>query len=326
MKKKKRFRKPKKRNIDDNKEFYKVLQGKSDLGEEIDTLVDKAEKMARDYELALKKALKEGRLIEESPYRKIIEIYKRIVDNFISKGWKDQALIYADQIKFYQDKWERDKKLRKLEYQKIQRHKNYRDSSKVKAISEIRRRFNYDDPKPYIKRRFEEREGIRGFIICDSNGLPIDSNMDIEISEEFSAYVTSLIGKAKQLVQALKEGGLKFIRLETSKGEIMIALEEQLILIILKGEKGEKRVRNRDGGDRFPYPYIFTHPRPPDDFAPAAQVQIRAPLKKKTPKTKNIANIAGLSLLKKNNLLTPVRKSLNKSDKNFLNFLYLLII
>jgi len=83
-------------------------------------------------------------------------------------------------------------------------------------------------------RRFEEREGIRGVIICDSSGLPIDSNMDIEISEEISAYVTSLIGNSKQLVEALKEGGLKFIRLETSKGEVMIALEEQLILIILK--------------------------------------------------------------------------------------------
>jgi len=49
-----------------------------------------------------------------------------------------------------------------------------------------------------------------------------------------SAYITALIGKSKQCVDALKEGSLKFIRLETSKGEVMIALEEALILIILK--------------------------------------------------------------------------------------------
>ncbi len=89
-----------------------------------------------------------------------------------------------------------------------------------------------------IIRRFEEREGIRGVIICDSSGLPIDSNMDIELSEEVAAYVTSLIGKGKQVVEALKEGSLKFIRLETSVGgeskETMIALEENLILIIMK--------------------------------------------------------------------------------------------
>ncbi len=85
-----------------------------------------------------------------------------------------------------------------------------------------------------IIRRFEEREGIRGVIICDSSGLPIDSNMEIEVSEEIAAYVTSLIGKGKQVVKALNEGDLSFIRLETSKGETMIALEENLILIILK--------------------------------------------------------------------------------------------
>ncbi|MBD3354282.1 MAG: hypothetical protein GF364_22560 [Candidatus Lokiarchaeota archaeon] len=85
-----------------------------------------------------------------------------------------------------------------------------------------------------IIRRFENKEGVRGVIICDSSGLPIKSNLDMEMTEEVSAYITSLIGKGKQVVNALKEGSLQFIRLETSKGEIMIALEEQLILIILK--------------------------------------------------------------------------------------------
>jgi len=85
-----------------------------------------------------------------------------------------------------------------------------------------------------IIRRFEEKDGVRGVIICDTSGLPIKSNMTTEMTEEVSAYITSLIGKSKQVVNALKEGALKFIRLETSKGEIMIALEETLILIILK--------------------------------------------------------------------------------------------
>jgi predicted regulator of Ras-like GTPase activity (Roadblock/LC7/MglB family) len=85
-----------------------------------------------------------------------------------------------------------------------------------------------------IIRRFEEKEGVRGVIICDNSGLPIKSNLTTDLTEEVSAYITSLIGKSKQVVNALKEGALKFIRLETSKGEIMIALEETLILIILK--------------------------------------------------------------------------------------------
>ena len=64
-----------------------------------------------------------------------------------------------------------------------------------------------------IIRRFEEREGIRGVLICDSSGLPIDSNMEIELSEVIAAYVTSLIGKSRQVLDALGEGTLQFIRL-----------------------------------------------------------------------------------------------------------------
>jgi predicted regulator of Ras-like GTPase activity (Roadblock/LC7/MglB family) len=85
-----------------------------------------------------------------------------------------------------------------------------------------------------IIRRFESKEGVRGVIICDSSGLPIKSNLDIEKAEGVSAYVSSLIGKGNRVVEALEEGELQFIRLETSKGEIMIALEKSLILIVLK--------------------------------------------------------------------------------------------
>jgi predicted regulator of Ras-like GTPase activity (Roadblock/LC7/MglB family) len=85
-----------------------------------------------------------------------------------------------------------------------------------------------------IIKRFEEKEGVRGVIICDSSGLPIKANLPTEQTEEVSAYITSLIGKSRQVVNALKEGALKFIRLETSKGEVMVAIEESLILIILK--------------------------------------------------------------------------------------------
>lgn len=82
--------------------------------------------------------------------------------------------------------------------------------------------------------KFENKEGVRGVIIADSNGLPIKSNMDITKAENVSAYIMSLIGKAESCVEALDEGALNFIRLETARGEVMIARQEELILIILK--------------------------------------------------------------------------------------------
>jgi predicted regulator of Ras-like GTPase activity (Roadblock/LC7/MglB family) len=88
-----------------------------------------------------------------------------------------------------------------------------------------------------IVNKFMNEEGVRGVIICDGEGLPIQSSFkseQIERTEEISAYITSLIGRAKQTCDVLGEGALNFVRLETAKGEVMIAPQEGLILIILR--------------------------------------------------------------------------------------------
>ena len=116
-----------------------MIEGAEELNfqNEITELVNKAEKLARDYEIDLKKGLKKGKLIEDSPFSKIIEIYNQIREKVISKGWKDQIYIYTNQINIYQEKWENDKKLRELEHQKMQKQKKFEDSLKVKAESAI---------------------------------------------------------------------------------------------------------------------------------------------------------------------------------------------
>jgi hypothetical protein len=128
--------------------------------EEVNDLVDKAEKMAREYDIALKKALKEGKLIEESPFSEIIEIYSNIKDSIISKGWKDQVLMYSNQIKIYQDKWEKDKKLRELEHQKLQKQRDYEDSLKVKLedqkVSERTQSFETKQQKMIGDKNFQD--------------------------------------------------------------------------------------------------------------------------------------------------------------------------
>jgi predicted regulator of Ras-like GTPase activity (Roadblock/LC7/MglB family) len=88
-----------------------------------------------------------------------------------------------------------------------------------------------------IVNKFMQEEGVRGVIICDGEGLPIQSSFkgeQIERTEEISAYITSLIGRAKQTCEVLGEGSLNFVRLETSKGEVMIAPQEGLILIVMR--------------------------------------------------------------------------------------------
>ncbi|GAH45832.1 unnamed protein product, partial [marine sediment metagenome] len=100
---------------------------------EITGIVDKAEKLAREYEIAKRSALKEGKDLGEVPYFEIIEIYTKLRNKVLTRGWTDQALIYAKQIKIYQEKLESDKKLRKIEFEKVQKQKEFEESLKVKA-------------------------------------------------------------------------------------------------------------------------------------------------------------------------------------------------
>ena len=85
-----------------------------------------------------------------------------------------------------------------------------------------------------IVKRFSSMDGVRGVIVCDQEGLPIQSDLDTETTEKTAAYITSLIGRARNICDALKEGELAFVRLETAKGEVMIANTEGLNLIVLK--------------------------------------------------------------------------------------------
>ncbi|MBY9016326.1 MAG: hypothetical protein KGD68_11585 [Candidatus Lokiarchaeota archaeon] len=136
------YHKVQKENIDIEKLTQlekQMIEGAEDkkFQSELTELVNKAEKLARNYDIALKKGLKKGKLIEDSPFSKIIEIYNQIREKVIFKGWKNQVLIYTNQINIYQEKWENDKKLREIELQKMQKQKEFEDSFKVKADSAI---------------------------------------------------------------------------------------------------------------------------------------------------------------------------------------------
>jgi len=57
-----------------------------------------------------------------------------------------------------------------------------------------------------------------------------------------------------------------------------------------------KREGNKDGGDRFPYPYIFKPPEPPDDIALTPRVQIHKPLKEESREDEKNCQYCGRNL------------------------------
>ena len=43
--------------------------------------------------------MKKGKILEDTPYSEVIEIYKDIREKVYARGWKEQAEVYANQIK-----------------------------------------------------------------------------------------------------------------------------------------------------------------------------------------------------------------------------------
>ncbi|MFX1509708.1 MAG: roadblock/LC7 domain-containing protein [Promethearchaeota archaeon] len=84
-------------------------------------------------------------------------------------------------------------------------------------------------------KRLGAHEGVRGVIITNMEGLPISSNLNAEKTEVIAALVTSLVGKAKRVVDELGEGGMNFLTISTPRGEVMVAPEEDYILIVMRG-------------------------------------------------------------------------------------------
>ncbi|MCE7741976.1 MAG: roadblock/LC7 domain-containing protein [Candidatus Heimdallarchaeota archaeon] len=82
----------------------------------------------------------------------------------------------------------------------------------------------------------ESHPGVRGVIITSNDGLPISStsNLSMEMRENVSALVASLVGRAKAVVTELNEGELNFFTLDTSQGEILVAPENDYVLIVLR--------------------------------------------------------------------------------------------
>ncbi len=97
-------------------------------------MINNVEKIARDYELAIKK----NKFEIKCPYPKIIQTYESIIQMLINYGWNEQAMIFNEQIKFYQEKLEKDKKLHEIKVQKVQKRNEIEELYKIKEINTLR--------------------------------------------------------------------------------------------------------------------------------------------------------------------------------------------
>ncbi len=141
-------------------EKYETLAEEENFQREISSKVDRAEETARKYEFAIR----QGKFEEKCPYPEIINIYKDVYQNLKEKGWIDQAFVFNSQIQLYEEKLEKDNKLREFEAQKETKSRELMEYLKTQDSKAI------DESKIKIleaKKREKEKFFDDGFSLID---------------------------------------------------------------------------------------------------------------------------------------------------------------
>ncbi|MFO8019936.1 MAG: hypothetical protein R6U96_15030 [Promethearchaeia archaeon] len=159
-----RMKKAKQQEVKKKEERFKKIQEyetkkieEKRFRKEIDRLIDKAEKLAREYEVQIRK----GNFKQECIYPQIINIYTEVRKKLFKRGWDKEASMYTNQIKKYKDKLEKDKKLRELEEEKKQKDKKfeeyYKSRGKPSKKTEAKAIKEKKQDKRLSDKRFEEK-------------------------------------------------------------------------------------------------------------------------------------------------------------------------
>ncbi len=82
--------------------------------------------------------------------------------------------------------------------------------------------------------KLRAHEGVKGIVVTNLEGLPITSDLDPDTTEHVAALITSLVGKAIGVTKALNRGKLSFLTLDTTEGKVLVAPEDEYVLIVLK--------------------------------------------------------------------------------------------
>jgi len=143
---------------------------------------------------------------------------------------------------------------------------------------------------------------IKAVAIVSAEGLPIASAFPQGVDEtKIAAMTAALFSLSEKAIIEMRKGDFDQLYIKGSEGYLLVMQAGPNAVLIVSTTKAVKlglfflELRRHlgkiwrsdydddDGEDHLPYPYIFTPPKPPDDFAMASQVQLRAPLKEKDP-------------------------------------------
>lgn len=84
-------------------------------------------------------------------------------------------------------------------------------------------------------KRISSHKGVLGTMIVDTQGIPIRSTLPEEETQKHAALISALAAKARKSVTELdKDDDLCFMRIRSVKHEILVAPDQEYILICIQ--------------------------------------------------------------------------------------------
>ena len=102
----------------------------------------------------------------------------------------------------------------------------------VKTMTAVPKREVFERIIQNITSKFPD---VYAALFISPEGFPINSwGVSLERAEEISALLSALIGKTKEIIKQVKQGGeMQFIQIQSTLGGIRIAPMEEFILVTM---------------------------------------------------------------------------------------------
>ncbi|KAL0480316.1 dynein light chain [Acrasis kona] len=96
-----------------------------------------------------------------------------------------------------------------------------------------------------IIKRIQTYHGVEGYVIVNSEGIPIksSSNFENDLRTKYSALITQLIVLAKSVVREMnKDDDLTVLRMRTKLHEILVTADKEIMFIVIQNTNSEQQV------------------------------------------------------------------------------------
>ena len=94
-----------------------------------------------------------------------------------------------------------------------------------------------------------KHKGVYGAVLSDTDGLPLQSSLPGEDTENVSAHVASFVGKVRTISKEISQEEARSIRLELEVGDVEIIPDygsEIIIIALVKRESSTMTLSSRD--------------------------------------------------------------------------------